>query len=157
MSARLCLASIGVVWAAELLHPLSFRGTQPSPHQHSFCLSQGASFFSWTKYTYVGEWKVLPMPTYIYERDTGLASSFPVSFLGIIYLDQVPPTILASNGPKLLPKDTEQGVLFFFLACCWQEFSSTLVCCAPIEPSLSLQSTATSLPFMLRVPSTVEL
>jgi len=97
------------------------------------------------------------MPTYIYERDTGLASSFPVSFLGIIYLDQVPPTILASNGPKLLPKDTAQGVLFFFLACCWQEFSSTLVCCAPIEPSLSLQSTATSLPFMLRVPSTVEL
>lgn len=54
------------------------------------------------------------MPTYIYERDTGLASSFPVSFLGIIYLDQVPPTILASNGPKLLPKDTAQGVLFFF-------------------------------------------
>lgn len=46
MSARLCLASIGVVWAAELLHPLSFCGTQPSPHQHSFCLSQGASFFS---------------------------------------------------------------------------------------------------------------
>lgn len=41
MSARLCLASIGVVWAAEFLHPLLLCGTQ-----HSFCLSQGASSFS---------------------------------------------------------------------------------------------------------------